>query len=151
VRGPDGEWYAVATAPPLGAVPLDRRQGVVDLGNPDAGLAVITGGLIGLTGGSTQPSSRPAPPDAYDYIHLDEDGYPVAGPGVTGHSTTPGSLPPDDAPDYPVERRRDGRPWLNPGGMSLMGVVASLGEWVRMVPSCWQVSTRMSRTGEFYA
>lgn len=119
VRGPDGEWYAVATAPPLGAVPLDRRQGVVDLSNPDFGLAMITATVLGGTGASTQPSSRPAPPEAYDYIHLDEDGYPVPGPGVTGHSATPGSLPPDDAPDYPVERRPDGRRWLNPGGMSL--------------------------------
>jgi hypothetical protein len=117
VRGPDGEWYAVATAAPLGAVPLDRRQGVVDLGNPDFGLALGAAIIIGVTGGSTQPSSRPAPPDAYDYIHLDEDGYPVAGPGVTGHSATPGSLPPDGAPDYPVGNPY--RPKLNPGGMSL--------------------------------
>jgi hypothetical protein len=118
VRGPDGEWYAVATAPPAGAVPLDRRQGVVDLGNPDFGVVLGTAFVLGITGASTQPSSRPAPPEAYDYIHLDENGYPVAGPGVTGQSAAPGSLPPDDNP-VPVDTSDPRRPRLNPGGMSL--------------------------------
>jgi hypothetical protein len=99
VRGRDGHWYRVAIAPPLGGIPLDRRQEVADLGNSEYGLAaVITGGVIGFLGGSTSPTSRPAPPSAYDYIHLDQNGNPVAGPGVTGYTATQGSLPPGDAP-----------------------------------------------------
>jgi hypothetical protein len=99
VRGRDGHWYTVSTTPPPRAVALDRRQEVVDLDDSGYGLsALITGAVIGFLGGSTSPQSRPAPPGAYDYIHLDQNGNPVAGPGLTGHSSVPGSLPPGDAP-----------------------------------------------------
>lgn len=89
VRGPDGHWYVLRDGPPVGGVPLDRGQQVVDLGNPDYGLVLSAGIIIGLTGGSTQPLSRSAPPSAYQYIHLDENGYPIAGSGVAGQSQVP--------------------------------------------------------------
>lgn len=89
VQGPDGHWYTVQEVPPLGAPPLGQNQEVVDFGNPDYGMVLSAGIIIGLTGGSTSPASRPAPPSAYEYIHLDENGYPVAGSDVTGHSVAP--------------------------------------------------------------
>lgn len=92
VLGPDGHWYVTRDAPPMGAVPLDRQQAVVDLGY-DHRFVQSAAFVVGATGGSTQPLARPAPPAAYEYIHLDENGYPVVGPEVTGHSGAPGSLP----------------------------------------------------------
>jgi hypothetical protein len=106
VRGPDGHMYHLRDAPPFGAVPIARNQQVIDLGNPDFGLVLSAAIIIGLTGGSTEPTSRSAPPSAYDYIHLDENGYPVAGPGVTGHSSAPGSLPASDAPPPDLSTRQ---------------------------------------------
>lgn len=97
VRGRDGHWYRVQTGPPIGGVPLDSRQEVADLGNPDYGLVMGAAITIGLTGGSSQPMVRSAPPSAYDHIHLDANGNPVAGPGVTGQSLAPRPRPPGDA------------------------------------------------------
>jgi hypothetical protein len=98
VRGPDGRWYAVRDWPPPGAMALDRTQQVTDFGNPEWGMAVGTAFFLGATGVETDPESRWAPRDAYDHLRLDENGYPVAGPGITGRSPEPGDLPPSDAP-----------------------------------------------------
>lgn len=96
VVGPGGQTFALRDGPP-GAVPLDRRQQVSDLGNPAFSMVMGAAITIGLTGGSTQPMSRPAPPQAYVFVQLTPDGFPVAGPDVAGHSPRPGSLPPGDA------------------------------------------------------
>jgi hypothetical protein len=97
VVGPGGQTFALRDGPPPGAVPLDQRQQVSDLGNPAFGLVMGAAIMIGLTGGSSQPVSRPAPPQAYEFVQLTPDGFPVAGPDVAGHSPRPGSLPPGDA------------------------------------------------------
>jgi hypothetical protein len=99
-RGPDGHWYTMRDAPPRGGVPLDRQQEVTNLGN-SPWFAVSAAFLIGVTGGQTQPMSRAAPPSAYEHIHLDANGYPVAEPGVTGHTPVLGGLPPGDPPPDP--------------------------------------------------
>jgi hypothetical protein len=100
VRGPDGHWYTMRDAPPVGGVPLDRQQEVTDFGN-SPWFAVSAAFIIGVTGGQTQPMSRAAPPSAYEHIHLDENGYPVAEPGVTGHTPVLGGRPPGDPPPDP--------------------------------------------------
>lgn len=105
VTGPDGHEYVMRDGPPPGALPLGSRQDVVDLGNPDFGFVMSAAVIIGLTGGSTQTLARQAPPSAYEHIHLDENGYAVVGPGVTGHTQPPGSLPVDASTDPPTGRQ----------------------------------------------
>jgi hypothetical protein len=105
VQGPDGHWYSMETTPPPGAVPLATTQQVVDLGNPDWGLMVAAGAAIGLTGGSTSPDARPAPPGAYDYVQFDANGNLVVGPGAAGHTPLPRGLPPDASSDPPTGRQ----------------------------------------------
>lgn len=86
VRGPDGNWFRMVDSPPPGALPLDQVEKTVDFANPDFGMVLSAFILIGLTGGQTQPMDRAAPREAYQYIHFDDQGYPVAGPDVAGLS-----------------------------------------------------------------
>lgn len=86
VRAPDGNWYVMVDTPPSGAPRLAQVEKTVDFENPDFGMVLSAFILIGLTGGQTQPMDRAAPRRAYDYIHLDDQGYPVAGPEIVGLS-----------------------------------------------------------------
>jgi hypothetical protein len=104
VTGPDGNEYVMRDGPPPGALPLGSRQDVVDLGNPDFGFELSAAVLIGVTGGSTQTLTRSAPRGAYEHIHLDENGYAVVGPGVTGLSLAPRSMPADASTEPPSRR-----------------------------------------------
>lgn len=105
VLGPDGYWYSTATVPPAGATPLGTTQQTVDLGNPNWGLMPWAGFTIGLTGGSTSPNARPAPPSAYDYVQFDANGNLVVSPGAAGHTQAPRGLPPDASSDPPTGRQ----------------------------------------------
>lgn len=86
VRGPDGNWYTMVDTPPPGAPRLAQVEKTVDFANPDFGMVLSAFVLIGLTGGQTQPMDRAAPRRAYDYIHFDDEGYPVAGAEIAGLS-----------------------------------------------------------------
>jgi hypothetical protein len=105
VLGPDGYWYTMATVPPAGATPLATTQQVIDLGNPNWGLMVAAGATIGLTGGSTSPDARPAPPSAYNYVQFDANGNLVTSPGAAGLTQPPRGLPPDASSDPPTGRQ----------------------------------------------
>lgn len=128
VRGPDGHWYVMQDGPPLGGVPLDRRQQVIDLGNPHYGFVLSAGALIGVTGGQSQPMSRPAPPSAYEHIQLDENGFPVVGRGVTGHTSPPRSLPPGDPP--PDVPEGDARRFAFEGAALALAGIVEAGKYV---------------------
>ncbi|HEY3141601.1 MAG TPA: hypothetical protein VGJ86_10755 [Acidimicrobiales bacterium] len=97
VHGPDGNWYRMVDVPPFGAPALSQTEQTTDFGNPDFGLIMAAHITIGLTRGRTQLMDRAAPPSAYNFIHFDENGYPLAGPEAAGQSQPPRLPPPSGA------------------------------------------------------
>ncbi len=99
VRGPDGQWYTIATRPPPDAPVLATSpQAPVDFGNPDFHTIWTARGI--LQGQASDSPLRHAPPGAYDHVGWGPDGRLVVGLDA-GANLPPGPRPPLENIDPP--------------------------------------------------